>query len=862
LVKSKLETIVKSKKDKHALSLAYGADNLKSPSSELGETICGTSSNVFADDTDQVGTIRDSGRKLAHDFPYLVLFTILAGAITAINFRGAKPIGWGDAGLSTSLYNPQHWLEASFYSWDANVNVGGAFPINQAIPTISPMALGWTLLKDVGLPLFTIQALYIFAVLDTAMIFTFKFLKSFLGVTAPSVRGASVAACVGSIAGVINLYSIATYWHFFYLNIALVALTPFLLWVVSHAFDGASTLSLTLISALGLLAFSPAFINLAYVVPILLLALSYAVWRTWIGMRKWNVWLRVAIASGAGLALNAFVYFPTMKTSLDAYGSAGNVLPSQLALQVSSGQENLWSTVRGMVIAPKNVLWLGRNPWWRFFYDTPAGIALGLAILFVAVLALFPRAPRRFGTFGLILFGFGALASMGLSGPTGIEFGWLFNHFPGFAIFRIPYLAFVPFLNEGIAVLIAGGVAWLITYSTSAGLSSISQGRVGTVLLNKRLVSSIIVVLLVTYAFPLSSGIELRGSIPIHGPILSSSIEVPKGYAVIQRYLLKHDNAGLHRVLVLPLTVEYAVANKWSFGYEGPNIDYLLLGVPTVSFLMDGVDSWSAEMRAASQQANLPAILHEAAALGCSYVLLKQDVLTGVYAGPGGGQQLYLTTDATALNEFDWTAVNALHEIGGHEVAHAQNLTLYALPGDIVRPLIYAVAALPGDKAPIIRAKQLNPVEWVVSAIGGHGAWHLVMNAGTDAGWVSLRGNSASEGWLGHIKNGISQLIGRAAGVSLTPGVTAYKALEVETPSTPVLPAGNSWTERVVGQKSIQILVLYRPQMWRGVSNLVSLLGWLLLALGLIWHRFVTRRNALSKKLMSTEVTEEPQVGT
>ena len=778
--------------------------------------------------------ISTSAVRLLRDCPAPLALTPIALLVTLLNFRTGLPIGFADGGLGQFLYDPGHWLQDSFYGWDPSMNLGGAYGISPATTVLLPLTATWTALARLGLSSWAIQTLYIFGILEAALLFSFYAIRRTLAASSRP-RSASLpfaAPLVGSIATVFNLYSATTYWRLFDLNVALIALVPFLIWLINKAFDGARVLTLSILLAVGLIVLSPAFSNLAYIPPVAVLTITYAAWRATLVRRPTcRPFLRLAAASLVALLADASIYGPAILSSLTAYSApTANLLSNSLVLSVSSAQASIWNVLRGMVVSPSNDLWLGKDPSWRYFYSTPIGLALGVLLLALAVVGLRTRETRRCAGYALLVLSLGALGAMGSAGPTGALFLWCFAHVPAFTLLRIPYLAFAPFLTVGFGLATAAGAQSVLSACQGVrARSSVFEGRGLHRIRQWRPTNShvtlLILALLVGYAFPLTVGLEVPEPITIHGPTITSTVKVPPDYIVVRRYLASHDLAG-SRVLALPLSEATNVALRWRNGYDGPNDDYLLLHAPTVAFLSSGVDPWEVDFIRALDVSALPALINAAAILGCRYVLLQADALAEVYGGPGGDEALSVRANRGAIAHFIKSARAALAQLQARRVLTAGQLTLYQLPSALVRPQVYSVATAAGSEAPTIQAHPVTPTEWIVTATGGRGGWYLVLNAQTDTGWRMLRSTASPRDSL----NPVSRLLGRlaldAAGVSMARGISVAQVWAGGEKGSTVLPAGMIWPEFATGSGKQTIVLIFAPELWHGLANLLSILGW------------------------------------
>ena len=337
----------------------------------------------------------------------------------------------------------------------------------------------------------------------------------------------------------------------------------------------------------------------------------------------WTLILWFARAAPWAVLLNAWWVVPLAQSYLGGGGATTNAAYTDPTSWAWSQQNNLPHNILTMVA---NWAWFRPQylpfaealdrPWWIWVrYLLPA-------LVFLAPL-LAPRRLRRLALalLGLILV-FVFLAK-GLRPPLGSVNLMLYQHLPGFWLFREPMSKLGQLLVSFFGVMLAIGVQ-----GAALRLRMIRPGwpRRGALA-----GAATPLVLVLAYPFPLYTG----GVMPDERPSQPSThVRVLPQWWDVARDIDADPRPG--KVLVLPLDDYYQMPTTWGF-FGVDSIANLLLEHPVVQRKPDGyfgdVPGFNATVQAvetallAGDLAPVPSLLH---ALGVSRVIVRHDLVRGL----------------------------------------------------------------------------------------------------------------------------------------------------------------------------------------------------------------------------------------
>jgi hypothetical protein len=317
----------------------------------------------------------------------------------------------------------------------------------------------------------------------------------------------------------------------------------------------------------------------------------------------------------------------------------------------------------------------------------------------------------------------------------------------------------------------------------------------------------------------------------------------------MKNLLAKVDDKGM-RVLTLPLSTDGNISLKWTNGYNGPDDSALLFGVPTISYFQEGSGLLS---RYLVNNNGVAGVIQSAGRLGCEYVLLQGDAISGVYGGSTGGTPIGPRADPGSVHALLTSARYALQYFGATRIATFGDLMLYRLPDPMVFPLVFAQSLSTGGLPPRLKVSSISPVEWQVQASGGRGDWRLVLNAAADPGWrvvtSDTRSSMANSIWpvVPFILSGFHEIPGVSYGQMGSGGVSAAT----------VLPDYNGWSEPpVTSGRTMNLVVLYHPQILVGIGWTVSLVCILVFVCSYIGSGLSRRRRRHVRLVEPISLTE------
>lgn len=254
----------------------------------------------------------------------------------------------------------------------------------------------------------------------------------------------------------------------------------------------------------------------------------------------------IALAVVGSLLINAWWLVPFVG-SLRGFVSSTEI-PTVAWLTGTSAATSLINTVR----------LIGAWDWFATFNEQPyapyAAHYLGLKPLgllaflpsLLALIGYLKRPNRTFNFFALIAL-LGIVLAAGAHPPTGAIYRWLFEHIPGFWLFRSPWYKFSPWIVIGFAPLMGWAVVWIgQRFKVKGGL-----------------VAAGVVAAFAILVAPLLTGSRFERPTP-QRTLAANRVEIPNYAYETARFL--NNAPGDGRVLLLPQLFHDTTKYRWGFG--------------------------------------------------------------------------------------------------------------------------------------------------------------------------------------------------------------------------------------------------------------------------------------------------------
>jgi hypothetical protein len=597
-----------------------------------------------------------SNDRMRNSIPFVVF--LLLSFNTIVWFHRGLPIGYGDAGLMQFFYHPGYLLQMETRAWNSVQYFGSYNPQGRAL---LPVILFFDILSHLGIPLYMRQLLYYLLIEFFSMVAMYLFVSSFMS----EMRRKSLVAFVAAIFYVFNPLTLITYWYFGNFGLATLAFAPCLLYAIQRT---RRSLIIVQSFAIGMILciFSIVWSNPAFSIPVVFLGAVLWVFNFIDDIRNYTHHFWHATKSILGITnafvLNSWYLVPLVFGTSFYYRSA--------VKQTSFGSANVLSNAandvnaHSMVIdgfqpfARDSAIWAYKWPSWHFaYYDAPLRL-IGIVILIVTLVGFLGDLHSKKALLLKVLAVIGLVLELGAAPPFGEIFKLGFNIMPYAQAFRVPFNVFPPVLLIPVSVIFAIGFVRLLeirrfVYQTA--------------------VYSLLPLIFGIYMFPYWTGSVINSPVMIRGLSISSTVKVPSAYGKVRQFLAMHHYSGC--VLALPLRPQTYVTERWRFGYDGPDLTWLLLEHNVLSDLANGQFPATKLLQNAEKK-GIPAIVSAAEALSCRYILVQSDVRTvyGAYSG---------------IELMDPKSINAqLIQMGVPKVFGSQALSVYALPSAKVSPII------------------------------------------------------------------------------------------------------------------------------------------------------------------------------
>jgi hypothetical protein len=688
------------------------------PASSLAFGVTGSS---LGDARNRRETGRVSWRAILRwrGWPYVLFLVAALNVVTW--FPSAQPIGWRDSGLLTFSYHPALLARVNSYPWNPLDGLG--VPNANGIANL-PFALWFWGASILGVAAGVAQGLLYYLLQACAMCLMYRLLLRLLDAQRGSSRA---AACLGALFYSFSLLSLENYWMIGNASIALLPLIPAVLLAIEATVRGERWVPIAVRLGVVCACLLGAFENPAYALPLFPICVIYTVgrlggprggdlargenWRLAHGTREGRaaggqpgtsgsgrVLLGLALVGGFTCLWLSWFLFPMLENVGAYYQSATSQLNPLVLLRQADLNVDLSSLLRFKAFrtsAPSFASYWA--PSWRLAYDTPLFKVLSAVLVSVVALGVLARWSRVLVRWATALWVCGVVLCLGGSGFFGSLYVWAIVHVPYFGAFRDPTNMWTPLVLVGTTLLFASGSRWLL------GVKRICQGRV-----RRAIVCGMLGAVVMVYGFPMWLGGPMGPVIRGPGWSISRGVTVPPAYEEVRSYL--DHQKGWFRVVVLPLSPSGYRWFKWQRGYDGPDVSWLQLGVPTVSSGVEGSGP-SASVLSGMVALPLSRQLVLAERLGCRYAVVESDVVS--VSGPASLNSLGLQK-ASSL-------VGAVKRAGGVSVFRSGAVRVFRLPTSRVGQLVsYStlVPLGPGSARTLVSWRAVSPTSFTIRISG------------------------------------------------------------------------------------------------------------------------------------------------
>lgn len=643
---------------------------------------------------------------------------VVAGLDVLVWFQGHLPVGAGDGGLLWFGYHAQFALGAYLHAWNPYANLGQPTGSNVALITwLVPFAVA----TRAGLPGWVSQALWFWGIQVASMLFMYHFLKGWL----EQERYKCIAATVGAFFYNFMPIVVVNYWFRMDLNLVILPFAPAaLIWVgrLPHA-------NVRWIATRGaaLLFFgSSLFLDSAYILPIAGLGaarLLFSLHGEWKGRAALQQARTILIGTVVATCANSWYLVPVVESLRSTYQAAAAQENPLVTLFAASSEVSPFGLAQFQALNASAPAWAFRDPSWRALYGSPLLVAVGTSLFVIAVLGMLHWKSVRGAAYFSVLWIAGILLSLGVSGPTGSAYFWAFEHIPFFGALRNPVNKFGIWIAVGgsglVAIASLSLCNWLCWWKR--------HGRevwVGAAL-------SIGMVLV--YGFPMLTGGAVDGVIRIAGrPAPTTTVQVPGYYNTVATYLRENEASG--GLATLPLSQTTYVTMAWRHGYDGADLQWLILERQAVAYTTGGTTPLGQYLERLEAQGT-SALAEGLGRLGVKYVLLEGDV-RGVGPGPR-------TTPTVSTRQYE----AALRASGGTVVLRAGALVLMRLPNRAIAPMVTLSVGDGGRSGGLNLVDRSTPLRSVRSSSLSSGGVMVRLPRGWSGGLLTVH-NSFASGWV------------------------------------------------------------------------------------------------------------------
>jgi len=635
------------------------------------------------------------GKLGCNKYPLMIFFIL---SLIPFYWLRGHPIGVGDTGIMAFFYNPEYVFNVHKYTWMPQILTG--YSSGQSM-TVLQLSGFFRLLAILGFNNYTQQAFVYFLVLFVSMISCYLFTYEIFDYRMDK----KLIATTSAILYAFNPLSMINYWYMGMLSIYLMPFIPtilFLLLLVLRKQNFIYILLMLLILSLS----SIVFLNPAFVIPVMtisLLFLIYQILLSWKNKEKFKtLFIYIASATSLFFLTSAWFILPFIFSVMDYYTSAVTVMDPLQALISVSHSLSLDTFFRLIPLKLDSGMWAYKDPSWRYYYGNPLFILIGIFTFFIILTPiLFIKKDKNVLFFTLLLV-IGLFLCNGLNAPFGYLFKYMFTHIPFFDMFRSSFNKFMPFLLISSAVLFGVGVAVIYTQI---------KHKFG-IQISKLIIIIILFLVCGIYAFPMWTGSVVNTPVTIRGNEISSFVEVPTYYQNISEYF--HSDSTDYRVLSLPLRPSTYVGYNWEYGYDGPDMTWLLYKHSTISYLNNNYDV-SAKILSNLDNQNLNNLYKMTSIFGIKYIVVQNDVdiVHGNYNGKKLNDQQEIES---MLDQLDVPFIDSFGKLDLYQIPYTYYLPhIYTTSSQIIIPtfddfnqIINTSTFIPNEQIIIISSQNQN----------------------------------------------------------------------------------------------------------------------------------------------------------
>lgn len=532
---------------------------------------------------------------------YILLLIFITTSLIFFWFKEGLLIGNAESGLP--FYNLKKQVEISSRAWtDTNLGNNTALLVG-----VTPAYWVLSLLENINIPPFLIQALFFWFILTVSALSIFFLTKELF----PEIE--NKIAILASIFYLFNLFSLANIWTRFLTNhMVASAAIPLLFYLYLLAIRK-EKLSYGVLTGFTSVLFSFALTSNSIIIILWSLfgftTLFYIV--TGKSIEKSFFYIKVFL-------LTLIIFFVVnlwwisqllelmlVKTSL---GAVGNFL-SQGNLDTLSIESQLLGSFINTLRFMHGTFFVQGQEWARFFTFKPIMLLEFLLTLVIFICILIYRKQKEVLLLGL-LFLTGLFLVKGNNLPFGGIFEFLFVKIPIVQVFRNPFekLGFVLILTG--SLLFAKGINGIFEY-------------IGRTSVNRILYYIIFIFLLFVWGRPFwsSEALSSNENIPKE-QVKDYKVKVPDYYKEANEFF--NDQEGSFRFVSLPIRGE-GISYNWEKPYIGVDLSFTFFDTPNISNNTT-IPFYSELVLSLSNYQLNPKVVNFFPFIDAKYILLREDL--------------------------------------------------------------------------------------------------------------------------------------------------------------------------------------------------------------------------------------------
>jgi hypothetical protein len=551
--------------------------------------------------------------KLKNHKYFIIIFLLIS--LTAFYWlKNGLPIAFGDSGL-TMFYNFSKEFSSNLYVWNNLISTGTS---NGVSITLLPLDFFYKILENLGIQSAFKEAIGLSLLFFVSFIFCYLLILEIF----EQSDNKKIIAFFSAIFYVIGPLTILTYLYRFQYSLYILPAAPAIFFFVIRGLKTRNLFFNSFYVAMTFFIFSFAFFNIAYMLPVLFIIISYVIYyliKNISNKSTRDYILKFSILSIVlTLILNLWWILPFISSLQYSFSTATQSINPLQTLQITSANYIRLFSIFQFTPYVNDGMWLWKINSFKDIYYSLFFSLISIFFISIIVSSLLQKINKHKGEilFFSIFLLIGIFLGKGLLDPFGNIFQFLFMNIPFFQAFRDPLDKFTILIILAATPLFGLGMERIYT-KISKKSNSHSIGLISLALISLFLFGF--------YIFPFWSGQIISSNVNLgNGANTSVFTKIPQYYANADSWL-EEQNYNF-KLISLPLNSYGALTYKWKSGYEGGDFSWLLFSKPVISSMDFGLNTPALYIQdSIEKNSSLSKI---ASLLDVKYIIISKDIDT------------------------------------------------------------------------------------------------------------------------------------------------------------------------------------------------------------------------------------------